>query len=88
MTTKPVLKIARYALDTPIGERRRGGGATQVPQPPQEILVRPDGAEGYVSRDGSRRVAVLDLKHWKVEKLIGAGRNVDGLARAPQSAGQ
>jgi YVTN family beta-propeller protein len=62
--------------------------ALDVPHSPQEVLVRPDGAEAYVSCDGSRKVAVVDLKDWKVEKLIEAGRNVDGLAWAPQHSGQ
>jgi len=45
-------------------------------------VVRPDGAEAYVSCDASRQVAVLDLKTWKVEKLIEAGPGADGLAWA------
>jgi DNA-binding beta-propeller fold protein YncE len=53
-----------------------------VPRAPQEVVVRPDGAVAYVSCDASRQVAVLDLKDWKVEKLIDAGRGADGLAWA------
>jgi hypothetical protein len=36
----------------------------------------------YISCDASRQVAVLDLKEWKVTKLIDAGRGADGLAWA------
>jgi DNA-binding beta-propeller fold protein YncE len=32
-----------------------------VPKAPQEVLVRPDGGEAYVSCDASHQVAVLDL---------------------------
>jgi DNA-binding beta-propeller fold protein YncE len=57
-----------------------------VPRWPQEVLVRPDGAEAYVSCDASRKVAVIDTKDWTVRTLIAAGPVVDGLAWAPASA--
>jgi hypothetical protein len=47
------------------------------------VLVRPDGAVAYVSCDASKQVAVLDLKNWKLDKLIDAGAGADGLAWAP-----
>jgi DNA-binding beta-propeller fold protein YncE len=53
-----------------------------VPRAPQEILVRPDGAVAYVACDASRKVAVIDLKTWRVEKLIDTGAGTDGLAWA------
>lgn len=53
-----------------------------VPRAPQEVLVRPDGAEAYVSCDASRQIAVIDVKDWKVKKLIDAGPGADGLAWA------
>ncbi len=53
-----------------------------VPRSPQEVLVRPDGAVAYVSCDASKKVAVIDLKEWKVSNLIDAGAGVDGLAWA------
>ena len=53
-----------------------------VPKAPQEVLIRPDGMAAYVSCDASRQVAVIDLKNWKVEKLIDAGPGADGLAWA------
>jgi DNA-binding beta-propeller fold protein YncE len=56
-----------------------------VPKAPQEVLVRPDGAVAYVSCDASKQVAVLDLKEWKVQKLIDAGHGADGLAWAPRN---
>jgi len=52
------------------------------PRAPQETLVRPDGAEAYVSCDASRQIAVIDTKEWKVKKLIDAGPGADGLAWA------
>jgi YVTN family beta-propeller protein len=53
-----------------------------VPSAPQEILVRPDNRVAYVSCDASRKIAVIDLTDWKVERLIDAGKGVDGLAWA------
>lgn len=62
-----------------------------VPRAPQEVLVRPDGAEAYVSCTATRQagqVAVMDLKTWKVSKIIDAGRGADGLAWAPATRGR
>jgi DNA-binding beta-propeller fold protein YncE len=53
-----------------------------VPKAPQEVLVRPDGAQAYVSCDASRQVAVIDTKSWKVERPIATGHGTDGLAWA------
>jgi YVTN family beta-propeller protein len=53
-----------------------------VPAAPQEVLVRPDNAVAYVSCDASRKIAVLNLSNWKVEKLIDVGQGADGLAWA------
>ena len=58
------------------------GRSLDVPKAPQEIVVRPDGRYAYVSCDASKQVAVLDLKEWKVERLIDAGPTADGLAWA------
>jgi YVTN family beta-propeller protein len=58
-----------------------------VPHAPQEVLVRPDGLEAYVSCTATRQagqVAVIDVKNMKVSKLIDAGRGADGLAWANQ----
>jgi len=53
-----------------------------VPANPQEVLVSPDGQKAYVSCDASQKVAVIRTSDWTVEKLIDAGRGVDGLAWA------
>ena len=53
-----------------------------VPKSPQEVLIRPDGRFAYVSCDASKQVAVIDLAHFKIEKMIAAGRGADGLAWA------
>jgi YVTN family beta-propeller protein len=53
-----------------------------VPPAPQEVIVRPDGQVAYVSCDRSHQVAAISIRDWKVEKLIDAGRGVDGLAWA------
>jgi DNA-binding beta-propeller fold protein YncE len=53
-----------------------------VPSAPQEILVSPDNRVAFVSCDVSRKVAVVNLASWKVEKLIDVGKGADGLAWA------
>jgi YVTN family beta-propeller protein len=53
-----------------------------VPSSPQEILVRPDNQVAYVSCDHAHQVAAIGISDWKVDKLIGAGKTVDGLAWA------
>jgi DNA-binding beta-propeller fold protein YncE len=53
-----------------------------VPAAPQEVLISHDGKAAYVSCDASQKVAVIRTNDWKVEKLIDAGRGVDGLAWA------
>jgi YVTN family beta-propeller protein len=53
-----------------------------VPPSPQEAIVRPDGQIAYVSCDRSKQVAAISTSDWKVEKLIDAGNNADGLAWA------
>jgi DNA-binding beta-propeller fold protein YncE len=53
-----------------------------LPPSPQEVLVRPDGKMAYVSCEKNHQVAVIDLSSWKVDKLIDAGNNADGLAWA------
>lgn len=53
-----------------------------VPRAPQAVLVRPDGEMAYVSCDASGKVAAINLKEWKVEALIDAGKTADGLAWA------
>jgi YVTN family beta-propeller protein len=53
-----------------------------VPPAPQEVLITPDGQKAYVSCDASQKVAVIRTSDWTVEKLIDAGRGVDGMAWA------
>jgi YVTN family beta-propeller protein len=53
-----------------------------VPPAPQEVLISPDGHTAYVSCDASQKVAAIRTSDWTVEKLINAGRGVDGLAWA------
>jgi YVTN family beta-propeller protein len=53
-----------------------------VPVRPQEVLVAPNQRVAYVSCDMSRKVAVINLSDWKVDKLIEAGAHADGLAWA------
>jgi YVTN family beta-propeller protein len=55
-----------------------------VPRAPQEVLIRPDQRVAYVSCDASGQVAEIDLASWKVNRLITAGKTVDGLAWAKQ----
>ena len=55
----------------------------EVPRAPQEVLIRPDNRVAYVSCDASHQVAEIALPDWKVNRLIDAGKGVDGLAWAP-----
>jgi YVTN family beta-propeller protein len=72
-----VNKVAVVDLET-----RKVVRTLDVPKAPQEVLVQPDGQAAYVSCDASHQVAKINLKNWTVEKLIEAGRGVDGLAWA------
>jgi len=63
-------------------ETMRVARTLDVPSAPQEVLVRPDNRVAYVSCDASRKIAMIDLKEWKVEGLIEAGKEADGLAWA------
>jgi YVTN family beta-propeller protein len=54
----------------------------EVPAAPQEVLVPPGGGVAYVSCDSSRKVAVIRISDWMVEKLIDVGEGADGLAWA------
>ena len=54
-----------------------------MPKAPQEIVVRPDGAVAYVSCDASAKVAAINLKEWKLDRLIEVGHMDDGLAWVP-----
>jgi YVTN family beta-propeller protein len=53
-----------------------------VPASPQEILVQPDGKAAFASCDSSHQVAMIRTSDWSVDKLIDAGKGVDGLAWA------
>ena len=53
-----------------------------VPNDPEEVLVRPDGKFAYVSCVASHQVAEVDLATWKVSRLIKTGKLTDGLAWA------
>lgn len=53
-----------------------------VPSRPQEVFIAPGGKTAYVSCDQSGKVAVIDTADWTLKRLIGAGKNADGLAWA------
>jgi len=53
-----------------------------VPSGPSEVLMRPDGKVAYVACGPAHQVAVIDLSQWKVDGLIDAGKNADGMAWA------
>jgi len=53
-----------------------------VPASPQEVLIRPDGKIAYVSCDASGKVVAIRTSDWKVDALIDAGKEADGLAWA------
>ncbi|MEJ5367119.1 MAG: beta-propeller fold lactonase family protein [Bryobacteraceae bacterium] len=53
-----------------------------VPPTPQMALMRPDGKVVYVSCDRSGQIAAIRTSDWKLESLIPAGKEADGLAWA------
>lgn len=53
-----------------------------VPPTPQMVLMRPDGRVAYVSCDRSGQIAAIRTSDWKLEALIPAGRDADGMAWA------
>lgn len=53
-----------------------------VPELPQEVIIRPDGKFAYVSSSQAEQVAEIDLTSWKVTKTIKTGKGTDGLAWA------
>ena len=69
MPTKPVTTRARL-----FGDSFSKGAA------PIGILITPDGRYAYVANSYADVISVLDLKSWKVERLIEASREPDGLA--------
>jgi len=54
-----------------------------VPERSSEILIRPGGEIAYVSGTGAGKIAVLDLRSWKMQQPIDLTPGVDGLAWAP-----
>jgi len=56
-----------------------------VGQNPVGILLSPDGNTAYVAGTASDKVAIVDLKSWKVTGELSAGREPDGLAYAKRS---
>jgi len=54
-----------------------------VPERSSEILIRPGGEIAYVSGTGAGKIAVLDLRSWKMRQPIDLTPGVDGLAWAP-----
>jgi YVTN family beta-propeller protein len=46
------------------------------------VLVSPDGKKAYVACNFDSQVAVIDVAQWKVERLIDAGKDADGMAWA------
>jgi YVTN family beta-propeller protein len=73
----PVNKVAIVDLRT-----RKVVKTIDVPSAPQEVLVRPDGKIAYVSCNASGQVAAIRTSDWKVDSLIQAGKDADGLAWA------
>ncbi|GIU77986.1 MAG: hypothetical protein KatS3mg005_1224 [Bryobacteraceae bacterium] len=53
-----------------------------VPPTPQMALMRPDGKMVYVSCDRSGQIAAIRTSDWKLETVIAAGKDADGLAWA------
>jgi hypothetical protein len=55
----------------------------EIPEKSSEILIRPGKEIAYVSGTGAGKIAVLDLRSWKMLPPIDLTPGVDGLAWAP-----
>lgn len=53
-----------------------------VPERPIAIVVAPDATAAYVSCGHSGKIAAIKLSDWTVQRIIDAGKHVDGLAWA------
>ena len=53
-----------------------------VPQAPQEVLIRPDNEMAYVSCDVTAKVVAIRTADWSIAATIDAGKGADGLAWA------
>jgi hypothetical protein len=58
-----------------------------VPPAPITIVVAPDDGTAYVSCGKSGKIAAIRLSDWTVQRLIDAGKHVDGLAWAAAREG-
>jgi len=54
----------------------------EIPERSSEILIRPGGDIAYVSGTGAGKIAVLDLRSWKMQPPIDLTPGVDGLSWA------
>jgi YVTN family beta-propeller protein len=73
----PANKVAVVDLQS-----MRVAHTVDVPAAPQEVLIRPDNKVAYVSCDKSGKIAAISIGDWKIETLIDAGKDADGLAWA------
>lgn len=56
-----------------------------VPKNASEILIRPGGDNAYVSGTGEGKIAVLDLRTWKMGPAIELTPGVDGMSWLPSA---
>ena len=54
----------------------------EVPQKPIAIVVAPGDDAAYVSCGRSGKIAAISLSDWAIQRVIDAGKHVDGLAWA------
>jgi DNA-binding beta-propeller fold protein YncE len=59
-----------------------------VPPTPITIVVAPDDRTAYVSCGKSGKIAAIRLSDWRVQRIIDAGKHVDGLAWAASHEGR
>jgi DNA-binding beta-propeller fold protein YncE len=58
-----------------------------VPPAPITIVVAPDDGTAYVSCGRSGKIAAIRLADWTVQRIIDAGKHVDGMAWAAHEGG-
>jgi YVTN family beta-propeller protein len=75
-----VRRIALKVEKRPAEGRLMEFGDSSVPI---GVVIRPDGARGWVAHANADVITVLDLKEWKPVGTLKAGREPDGMAYSP-----
>jgi YVTN family beta-propeller protein len=86
VTGRNLVRRIALSLEASATEGRLMGdfGTSSVPI---GVLVEPDGERAYVAHANADQITVLDLAAWKPVSTLAAGKEPDGMAFSPLSAG-